>query len=201
MASLMETLGLKTPDEPDLESLPELDSADQDKEYNNEYAKEFGEEFLEDPAPAEQAKRPGRPRGKSKSYSAPKASKSLKNEVKAELTVYAQMAAMAFAMRDPNCAMVLNAQSEAIADSITDLLARYPGVLEKFHQTGVIGDWLKVFMAVAPVMKAIWSHHIVKDVSPENESPDEYGIPDHYVPFAGFNPGQHGAATPAGAMG
>lgn len=198
MPTLMETLGLKSP-ESDAEALPDVDGSEFDQEPNTEYVKEFGEDFLEDEPPADLHKRRGRPPGKTKAAPVAKVSASQKKAVKVEIMVYAKLAALTFSARDPHCAAVFEAQSEQIADSITDLLARYPGVLDKFQQTGMIGDWLKLFMAVAPVANAVIAHHIIKDPTEGIENGVNNGFYEQqYKPYS---PGRNAGNAAAGALG
>lgn len=84
----------------------------------------------------------------------------LKKRISAELEAYVEFAAIPIVLRDEVCGTVLHEQARPIADAITAILSRYPDLAHKFLQTGILGDWLKLGVALQPVLKTIWEHHV-----------------------------------------
>jgi hypothetical protein len=104
----------------------------------------------------------------------------VEKEVAEELTSYMEMAALTWSLRDPVCATALSDQSKEIAEKLTKILARNARLLEWFRQSTSIGDYLLLFHAVAPVLKAVYAHHVVK---PEEEVPGGGAGLDQYPPY------------------
>jgi hypothetical protein len=110
----------------------------------------------------------------------------LRASVQQELHIYLELAAGAWAMRDPVCAGVLTEpvpvptakgvvtmdRTEAIAARITNILARYPKVMGRLSKTGVIGDFLMIVNLVWPVAVTVMQHHGPGSAGHEGE-PDE----------------------------
>lgn len=90
-----------------------------------------------------------------------KVTPALKKRIAAEIEAYVEFAAMPVMMRDPTCGGALHEQAKPIADALATILGRYPDMAHKFLATGVLGDWLKLGIALQPVVGAVWSHHVV----------------------------------------
>lgn len=82
----------------------------------------------------------------------------------AELEAYAELAALSVIVRDPVCGQAVHDQARPVAEALAAILARYPDMASKILGTGMVGDWLKLLMAVKPIVAAVWSHHIVRPV-------------------------------------
>jgi hypothetical protein len=137
-------------------------------------------ELPPDPAPA--------PVGSSFSLpvvvSSGKVTPALKKRISAELEAYIEMAALPLVMSDPHCGTAIHEQAKPMADAIAQILSRYPEIAHKFMAAGVFGDWLKLLMAVRPVVMAVYSHHIAPQPL---ETPDD--APDFPPGFDPFRPG------------
>ncbi len=153
------------------------------RETDDEIPEETTDEILDrepelppDPSPA--------PRGSSFSLLAPattgKVTPALKKRIAAEIEMYIEMAAVPVIMRDPTCGTALHQQAKPIADAMAQILSRYPEVAHKFIQTGVFGDWFKLFMAVAPAVKIAWAHHSNPTSEIEDDAPE---FPPNFDPF------------------
>lgn len=108
----------------------------------------------------------------------------LKKRIEAEVAMYIEFAAMPIVLRDEVCGNAIHQQAEPIAKAITQILSRYPDLAHKFLATGNIGDWIKLAVALQPVGKVIWEHHVTK---PEQEvtAPDV-----DFDNFEPYRPGQ-----------
>lgn len=112
----------------------------------------------QDPKPAPNKRLPGRP---SKS--------DLEREVAAELQAMLMMMSMLWSNIDAECGPVLNTQSKAIADSLAGILAKNPRLLERMRDMTGIGDYLKLFAAVLPVVKVVQKHHLAPIIQKRSE--------------------------------
>jgi hypothetical protein len=122
--------------------------------------------------------------------------------VQAELHMYLELLAGAWALRDPVCAGVLIQpvtvptakgvvemdRTEAIAQRITNILARYPKALTRLSKTGVIGDLVMTANLMWPVAAMVMQHHGPGGLRHEGE-PDEdlsrYGGPPAGIRLGG----------------
>lgn len=151
-----------------------------DEEIVDENTPEIGDDWLElppDPAPA-----PRRTGGLSlPEVAVTKVTPALKNRISAELEAYIEMAALPLVMRDPVCGAALHEQAKPMAKAIAQILSRYPEVASKFMASGVLGDWLKLAMATAPVLKAIYGHHVA--AAPLETNSDASDLPPDFDPF------------------
>jgi hypothetical protein len=135
----------------------------------------------QDPAPGAA---PPRPRGAVfKPATAGAITPALRKRIAGEIEAYIEMAAIPIVMRDEVCGGAIHAQAKPMADAIANILSRYPDLAHKFLATGVLGDWLKLVLAIKPIAEAIYQHHIVKPV-------DEEAVPDvSYDEFQPYRPG------------
>lgn len=108
----------------------------------------------------------------------------LKKRISAEIEAYVEFAAIPIVLRDEVCGGVLHEQARPIADAITAILSRYPDLAHKFLQTGVFGDWLKLGVALTPVVKAFYSHHVAAKPDEEEGSAGDQPI------YPAYRPGQ-----------
>ena len=111
----------------------------------------------------------------------------LRKRISAELEAYVEFAALPLVLRDPVCGGALHEQAKPIADAITAILARYPDLAHKFLATGVLGDWLKLGVALHPVLKAMWEHHIKATPDDQVEGGAD-GQPE--INYPAWRPGQ-----------
>jgi hypothetical protein len=107
----------------------------------------------------------------------------LKKRIAAEIEMYIEFAAMPILLRDPVCGGAIHEQAEPIAAAITQILAKYPEIAHKFLATGAVGDWIKLAVALQPVGKIVWEHHVTKAGQDE-------GVPVDLTNFDVYRPGQ-----------
>lgn len=109
----------------------------------------------------------------------PPVTKQQEREVRDELDAIVKLAALAWSVPDPECGGVLNEQSAAISASLVNLLKRNPRLLASLRGAGWLGDWVALVMALTPVCRAIYSHHLAPK---EFEQSEDY--PDGFDPTA-----------------
>lgn len=126
---------------------------------------------IHDPVPPPPRKGAARP-------SVPTVTRTMEKEVRDELEAICQMAALIWSVPDPHCGPVLSEQSKAIAATATTLLKRNPRLLSYLRSAGWFGDWVPFLMAVGPVAKAFYGHHM----APAPEQDDDDGT-DPTSPF------------------
>ncbi len=107
--------------------------------------------------------------------------------VRDELHVMMMLGAGTLSVRDPYCGGVLNAQSEAIAAALADILATKPAVLRWFEGMSGLGGYMRLFVALKPLVEAIAAHHVTKTVREETDSD---GATDPLAEFPAFRPGE-----------
>lgn len=90
----------------------------------------------------------------------PLVTKQMEREVRDELQALVSMAALVWSVPDPHCGTVLSDQSKAIAESLVGVLKKNPRLLASLRAAGWFGDWVALFMALSPVLKAIYAHHL-----------------------------------------
>ena len=97
----------------------------------------------------------------------------LRASVQAELHTGLELLAGVWAVRDPVCSTVLTEpvqvptakglveldRTEAIAARIVNILARYPKVIKKLSETGVVMDFLMLGSLLWPIGVTIAAHH------------------------------------------
>jgi hypothetical protein len=161
------------------ENDPENESVIPDK-IPDEWLDESGQAPVQDPVPGT-SKTP-RPKLRQAGTSG-NVTPALRKRISAELEAYIEFAAIPIVLRDEVCGGVLHEQARPIADAITAILSRYPDLAHKFLQTGVLGDWLKLGVALQPVLKTMWDHH-VKAKPEQEESADDQPV------YPAWRPGQ-----------
>lgn len=107
----------------------------------------------------------------------PLVTKQMEREVRDELQALVGMAALVWSVPDPHCGTVLSDQSKAIAESLVGVLKKNPRLLASLRAAGWFGDWVALFMALSPVLKAIYAHHL----GPKEEEITDDGY-DHTAP-------------------
>jgi hypothetical protein len=103
-----------------------------------------------------------------------------------ELHAYATMVALAWSVRDDYCGPVLSDQSRAIAEALADIIARNPAMVRWVETSGMVGDWVKLSMAVMPVVTAFRQHHIVRSVPSDDEEGADAAV--DYSRYAAHRP-------------
>lgn len=84
----------------------------------------------------------------------------LEKEVASELEALLQLLSYTWSRFDLECAPVLSQQSKDIGESLAAILAKNPKLLEKFRDMTGFGDYLKLMLAIGPVVKAVSKHHL-----------------------------------------
>ncbi len=97
----------------------------------------------------------------------------MEREVRDELHALVSMAALVWSVPDPHCGTVLNEQSKAIAESLVGVLKKNPRLLASLRAAGWFGEYVSLFLAISPVAKAIYAHHL--GPKEEETTDDEYG--------------------------
>jgi hypothetical protein len=176
----------------------------------SELGSELGPEFMApdtvfaDPLPADfpddlPPVPPPPPRGGRRPTSpVPTVTRSMEKDVRDELEALCSMVALMVSVPDPTCGAALNDQSKAIAASLTQLLKRNPRLLATLRGAGWMGDWVGLFMALMPVVKAVSAHHLTP--KPEQEETYSDGI-DPTAPWSPEYPPYlpRGTGNPAAA--
>lgn len=115
----------------------------------------------------------------------PAASRAPATKVKAvrdELGALLMLGSAAVSARDPFCGGVLNQQASDIADALADILATKPALMAWFEQATGMGGYMKLFMAVMPVVQAFAAHHISHSVNEESDDARANPI-DDFPPY------------------
>ena len=96
----------------------------------------------------------------------------IEREVSEELEAIMKMIAMGWSVMDQECGPVLNHQAKAIADSLTDILAKNPKLLQRMKDMTGFGDYGKLLFALLPVIQAVSRHHVAPGLKKvENGNP------------------------------
>lgn len=156
--------------------LDKLKGDSPDGSLSLEFSSELSDEIEQDPTPSKSARSA---RSSTSSTTPPKPAKgtrkpataAIRKQVADELHTYLEMAAMTWGLRDDYCAGALSESSQEIAERLADIIAPNPKLVEWLHTSGLVGDWLKLLMAVKPVVSAIRDHHITHSVGGEDDEP------------------------------
>lgn len=135
-------------------------------------------ELDSDPAPTATKKRRGRPAGSGTSRKA-----NLEKEVAQELGMYIMLGAAPFQLRDPICAGAVMQQSQDIGNALAAIVIDSPAAMRFLRAGGSAAKYLKLAMALAPVVTTVREHHFGGNSDAESNNGNE---------FAGY---------PQGAMG
>lgn len=137
-----------------------------------------------DPPPATDDTPPkrGRPKVTPLKPAAPPVTKAQQKEITDELDAFVRLASLAWSVRDPLCGTVLNEQSKQISAALAQVLARNPRLLAMMRGSGWMGDWVALGMAITPVARAVYAHHLAPadeeiehtDGNPSAPQPVEY---------------------------
>lgn len=169
-----------------LDRIRSTDIPDQPRdEFSVEMPDELAAEIAEDPQPGK-GKTPAPKPARTPRPARPRASAAARKRCADELEAFAKMAALALSVRDEHCGGVLNDQSRAIADSLAELLARNPALMQWVESSGMVGDWLKLWFALQPVVMAFRDHHVLKRVG-DDQGAGGADAPDYsqFVPYRG----------------
>lgn len=128
-----------------------------------------------DPEPAERPRsKPGRARKAASSAAPPKLSQAAaKREAKEFFEFGLVTAAKLWTAVDDTCGPVLEQQAEPMADSLANILARYPSLLGGIRFPALMEDLIKFLMAAYPVVLTARIHH-----SGPREAPPEMPPPN-----------------------
>lgn len=99
-----------------------------------------------------------------------------KRQVRDGLTLLIGGPAAFWAMRDPHCGRALAEQTDAIVKSFSELIYRNPAWVALF--TASDAPWLTLLglgTALAPVARAVYSHHI-RHEEPQTEEGGSHGV-------------------------
>jgi hypothetical protein len=140
-------------------------------EFSDGIPDDLRAEIVPDPVPGKSRAKPARaPKPPAAGKPVPVA---VKRRLTDELEAYAGMAALAWTVRDPVCGPVLNDQARQIAEALAEIIARNAQLVAWIETTGMVGDWVKLWMAIAPVVSAVRAHHITKSVGGNDEGTDD----------------------------
>lgn len=89
-----------------------------------------------------------------------RSSKQATKDLADELDSYAKLLALTWSLTDETCAGVLNETSAAICADIAALASRSEWVMEKFRTTSLLGDIVKLLHHLAPLLRAVYRHHV-----------------------------------------
>jgi len=106
----------------------------------------------------------------------------VREEIKNEIAVYLKLMAATWGLSCEICGGVADEQVEPMAAGIADMVARSPALVEKFHQTSMLADLIKVLHAAAPIAKAAMKHKAEHTHDHEGTGPVDY---ERYAPYAG----------------
>jgi hypothetical protein len=163
--------------------LDKLRTPTPDDDLGPEFSNGFPDEFDKDPVPGKPGRKPAMAapaKAAGQSTRAPRkpAAASVRKQVADELHAYISLAAMTWSLRDPHCGGVLDDNARKMADALAELIARNPKLVEWIHTSGLVGDWMKLFMVFTPLVSAIRDHHITKTVGVNDaDSPDLANFP------------------------
>jgi hypothetical protein len=188
VANLLEKL--RTKDGEEMDSQIEHKSNTNQTEMDDQFAQDPEPSFEINSEPISEKPRIGRPKGSPNRTTGrpPGRPTNLEKQVAEEITMYAELIATVWAVRDPVCGAAAEAQAPKIAAAAARILRRYPQVMARMHSSGQIGDWIALGMACAPVAQAVWSHHIVSHEEEVTDDDNATGgsYADRYPAFTGI---------------
>lgn len=112
----------------------------------------------------------------------------MQKQVTEEIAMYSELLAALWSVRDPVCGGAAVDAAPAFAAAAARILSRYPQAMARFSATGQLGDWIAMLSAIAPVLKAVWSHHIAtaeEEVSGDDDTTGS-GYAERYPAFTGI---------------
>lgn len=140
--------------------------------FDDDFPDDLAKEIVPDPVPGK-ARSSSRGAGHGPAASTSSArrpvSAAVRKRLADELHAYATMVALAWTVRDDYCGPVLNDQARAIAEALADIIGRNPAMVRWVETSGIVGDWMKLSMAIMPVVTAVRQHHIVRSVPSDDE--------------------------------
>lgn len=188
MSNLLEKLRTKDDDQ--------MDQQIESKSNTNQT--QIGELFAQDPEPNPEinsetisaGKQRGRPKGVPNRTTGrpPGRPSNLQKQVTEEISMYSELLATVWEMRDPVCGGAAVKAAPAASAAIARILSRYPQVMARLSATGQLADWIALLTALAPVGKAVWSHHIATAEEEVSNDDDTLGggYADRYPAFTGI---------------
>lgn len=142
---------------------------------------------IHDPVPP--PPRPGRP-------PVPAVTRQVEREVREELDAILRLMALAWSVPDPSCGSVLSDQSTAIAAALTALLKKNPRLLASLRGAGWLGEWVGLAMALTPVVRAFYAHHLAPPIPEQETTTDgDPTAPRSRTDYAAYLPRTGGAGT------
>lgn len=109
---------------------------------------------------------------KSASYSGVRITKKMKDDIQGQLSLLMGMTTMAWAMRDPICAMAVNDNMEQITEKMVPIICRSPKVVKWMTKGTGLMDWIALGMALQPVAKVVLAHHVFHSIGTEIQTFD-----------------------------
>jgi len=85
-----------------------------------------------------------------------------KSQVAAELDTALKLLAFTWSLSDEHCSTVLNDTSAKIARDLGQLVSHSEWLTEKITKSGILLDSIRFLTSITPLIKAIWSHHVVR---------------------------------------
>ena len=141
--------------------------------------------------PVPGAKRRGRPPGSKNRNTASATQAKFAKDFAEDANAAIKLAALMWSSTDPMCAGVLNTQSEAIAESLADLISQSERMRRIIGNGLGFGKILPLLMAMSPVIATIKLHHLTPPQQEESE--DFQRQPNNGTGWvnniAGMNPG------------
>lgn len=128
-----------------------------------------------DPPPARRAKAP-----KAAKAAPPKITAGMKRQVTDSVKLLLLVPAGTWAIRDEHCGTIALSIVDEVTDAAVPIICRNPKMIEFFTEGTAWLEWLRLATALAPLGRAVWSHHIVGTVAdPEDEVMDyaQYAAP------------------------
>lgn len=156
------------------------------------------EQYDPDPAPGTKARRATGATARKSAASAKTASTqkrtagkfvakgAVQEQITAEIEMLVKGLAFLWSMSDEHCAGVLNDTSAAIARDWAAVAGRSEWLVEKITTTSLMADLMKAMISTAPVIKALYVHHIAAKPD-EGEEFDRVTVADEgldgYAPW------------------
>lgn len=120
--------------------------------------------FEDSPKQAESDPQPGKTRRTAKKSTSLPSTGRRKSEIERELEVnifmITSMCGQLWSTKDEICGPVLVQQSSDIASALSELIAKKPELARKLLEATDFSQYMKLFFAVMPVVRAVGSHHI-----------------------------------------
>jgi hypothetical protein len=126
-------------------------------------------ELAADPEPARAR---GGKAARGRAAKAAKVSDAVRKDIRGKTALALSMAAASFSVRDPVCGPVAVEIVPDTADALADIFCESPDLVAWFTATG--GGymlWIKLAVAVQPLLTVAWRHHIARSAGTEGGGP------------------------------